>query len=162
MQPRLGNGKCFRLLHLGVGFLLVGSFGCASLSEVHRKSNPTPRESMVGTWIGLTEDEAYFYRLTLEEDGTGVCGTYFFYAGKISFYRIRWTYLVGKHAYGDLKVEVENDAPEHRGDLVTLSGKASHWRLLLTAHGKRWSRELLLWNEATFERAREELEQRIE
>jgi hypothetical protein len=99
------------------------------------------REHLVGTWIGLTEDELQMIRLILSSDGKGVIGFSFLDERPCVFRVTSWVY-----DKGTIDIDLEESTarcPIDRG----FEGVARGSAIELTVKGQQWKRKASLRRE---------------
>lgn len=133
--------------------LLLALFlaGCQSAAEKTRGFLRPP--GLSGPWIGLSADGLTWYRLDLEEEGTGSCAT----TGreKALFRARRWSATDD----GTLTVSLEMvEGPPDAARRLVLQGRYEPARLELVAQERH---SLILWRENDLLAAREQMLKRM-
>jgi len=96
------------------------------------------RQEVARVWVGLSEDELYLVRVSLEESGEGLAG-YVFGDEEPRIFKIRaWTY--GRKAI-TIPLEPIGDSAQ---ETPTLSGEVIGESMELTMKGSGWSRRVEL------------------
>ena len=111
---------------------------CAS----KRPSYPT-MEKIADTWIGFNEDDLYYYRLTLNTNGTGICANTFV-NDPARLYRVTQWDLNGYNIGISLEPIDANAEP------IWMKGETTGWHLNLKIGGKtlKWKRDLKMYRES--------------
>lgn len=128
------------------GFLVAVFLSSHSHSLLARKIvGPPTREEVATTWIGVSEDELYLFRLVLYSEGEGSIG-YVFAQDKPTIYPISsWHYENGA-------IEIDTDFPPGIEDWKgPLKGEVTPRDMTLQMSGQGWSRSIFLRREAEFE-----------
>jgi hypothetical protein len=131
-----------------LAFLLAG---CGSFKAEPGVLRPP---GLAGPWIGLSADGLTWYRLELDEEGTGACAT----AGKEAalFRARRWSVT----DEGALTVSLEMvEGPPDAARILVLHGRYEPARLELVAQERH---SLTLWRENDLLAAREKMARRME
>lgn len=131
-------------------FLLavVAITGCMSGAM---KEAMQPR-ALATTWIGPSEDGGTWYRLDLDDEGTGMCATA--KGSETALYRVRrWS----DDASMIVHLEVV-DGPPHAARLLEMRGRSEIWRLDLVVEGRH---SVTLWRESDLLAARKGLLERM-
>lgn len=128
--------------------LLLMLAGCASgpMKEAMRPAG------LDATWIGLAADGVTWYRLDLDDEGTGSCATT--KGAETSLYRVRrWA------DDGGMTVHLEiADGPPDAPRLLELRGRAETARLDLTVEGRH---SVTFWRENDLIAARNRMRERM-
>jgi hypothetical protein len=115
------------------------------------KEAMAPRALAVA-WIGLSADGGTWYRLDLDDEGTGSCATT--KGSETSLYRVRrWTDDGGMTVH----LEIVEGAPD-AARLLELRGRAETARLELVVEGRH---SVTFWREADLIAARNRLKERM-
>ena len=119
---------------------------------------PEPKiEDISDTWIGPCENDLYYFRLTLERDGTGLCSK-------------AWTdqpaqlYKVTKWTLKEYDIEIELTPIDSEAEQIWLKGTADGWHLNLEFGGMKndWKRKLMLSRESSLIERMERVKKRME
>jgi hypothetical protein len=107
-----------------------------SAAAAQKRIRPLSHDDIAQTWIGISEDELYIYRLNLSADGTGR-GAYVFSDGAAKLFKIAsWSY----DSKRIVMVASPGDADE-RG-IKSLEGTIVGVAMELSARGDGWSRKV--------------------
>jgi len=107
-----------------------------SLGSEQKRIRPLSRDAVAQTWIGISEDELYLFRLVLSPDGTGRGAYVFGDDAPRSFAIASWT-------YDSKRVSMFADAGGDTERRVTrLDGTLTGVAMDLTVSGDGWSRRL--------------------
>ena len=116
--------------------------------------DPPKIEELTDTWIGYTNDDLNFYRVTLRKDGTGLCA-FVFVREPAQLYEItKWT-IKGLDIKFTLK-PIDADA-----EPIYMHGRADGWQLYLTVGGEGWARDLKLRRQSDVESALKRVTERM-
>jgi hypothetical protein len=131
-----------------LALLLLLVAGC--MSNVMRES-AAPRALAVA-WIGLSADGGTWYRLELDDEGTGTCATA--KGQETALYRVRrWS----NEAEMTVHLEIA-DGPPDAARLLELRGRSETWRLDLVVEGRH---SVTLWRESDLIAARNRMRERM-
>jgi len=127
--------------------LVVALAGCQAAME--RILHPP---ALAATWIGLSADGLTWYRLDLDDEGTGMCATA--KGSEMALYRVRrWS------DEGEMTIHLEiADGPPAAARRLELRGRSEAARLDLVAEGLH---SLTLWRERDLLAARERMAGRM-
>lgn len=127
-----------------VWILVLVLAGCASGAARSVLKPP----AVGATWIGVASDGRTWYRLALDEEGTGLAATT---AGRdTAFYRVRRWADAGEVTVHLELAEGAPDAPPR----LDLRGSSKGWRLDLVVEGRH---SVTLWREDDLLKARERM-----
>ena len=142
--------KILRIITTAAALLAVTS-GCAILSPDHKRASPPAVDQVSGIWCGYTGDELAFYRLELNNDGTGWCASAYLPDTCLN--------SSGTHQYRIQKWELDQRRISFvltpvtaSSEPIYLKGIASCRLLQLEVGGTSlvWSRSLLMRPESNF------------
>jgi hypothetical protein len=123
--------------------------GCASAASEKVAAILPP--GLAATWLGLSSDGPTYYRLDLDDEGTGSCAIA--KGAQTTLYRARWS------ERDELVVHLEVvDGPPDAARLLELRGRARASELTLAVEGRH---SLTLWRERDLLAAREKLAARM-
>jgi hypothetical protein len=115
------------------------------------KAAMAPRALAVA-WIGQSADGGTWYRLELDDEGTGACATA--KGQETALYRVRrWSNEAGMTIHLEIA-----DGPPDAARLLELRGRAETWRLDLVVEGRH---SVTLWREDDLVRARNRMKERM-
>jgi len=118
--------------------------GCASGMKQAGALAP----ALATAWIGVASDGLTWYRLELDDNGTGTGATT--KGQKTAFYRVRrWSDADGMTVHMEVA-----DGPADAPRRLDLSGSASSWRLELAVEGRH---TVTLWREEDLLAARDRM-----
>ena len=140
-------------LYIAAGVALIAVLtSCVS----KRPSYPTV-DNIAHTWIGFNEDDLYYYRLTLNTNGTGICANTFVNDPARLYSVTHWT-LNGYNIDISLKPIDANAEP------IWMKGKTAGGRLNLEIGGKtlKWKRKLKMYIESDVHDKYEKVKARME
>ena len=130
--------------------LIVGVLSVLSLvglgAPAAKKMPPPTREELATTWVGVTEDDLYMFRLELAKDGGGRLAYAFVDSEPRVFPVQRWTLT-------DRTIAI-SVGPDHSGPGTVLRGQgsASGAALSLVLEGPDWSRHAEFRRESALEK----------
>ncbi len=101
------------------------------------------REEVATTWIGLSEDELYMFRITLEKSGGGVVAYGFLDENPVVLNVRSWSYDPQANPHIVIRL-----SPEPSG-IVQLTGDVIGTRLELQVAKADWKRRVFLRQEST-------------
>lgn len=124
--------------------LTIGAAETASaVSE--KRMKPLSKEEVAQVWIGLSEDELYILRLSLDESGRGEAAYVFVDQPPRLFSIQSWTYRGG---HIEMVLEAADDS---KLEVPTLKGAVIGSSMKLTMSGQGWNRRVELRLEAALE-----------
>jgi len=117
---------------LVLALLLAGCQSGGRMAEAWRSS------ALATTWIGVASDGLTWYRLALDDEGTGTAATT--KGQQTAFYRVRrWS------STGEMTVHLElSDGAPDAPSRLDLRGPSKSWRLDLAVEGRH---TVTLWRE---------------
>lgn len=111
--------------------------------SARRTIGPPSHEEVATTWVGLSEDELYLFRIVLTPDGNGSVG-YVFAQNEPRVFRVSsWTYRAGL-----VSIEIASEDKDWDG---LLEGEVNPVRMTLSMSGHDWSFPIFLRREAELE-----------
>ena len=117
-----------------------------------KKPRPLTLEEIAQTWVGISEDELYLVRMSLNRDGTGQ-GAYVFQDEPPMVFRV----VSWKYDQKSIEIVV---LPQESGkgflESGHMSGSVMGYAMTLGISGHRWKLKLNMRPEAVFERRWEE------
>ncbi len=147
MRPNLLSGL---VCLLGIFFC-----GCGGLRPVDKEPIPPTESELLGTWVGLTEDDLCSFRISLRAGGLGLCA---YACGQSP--RLLAVEKWGMQGPG---IEVSLAPIDADPNCVTnISGRAYATIMKVIVFGKGWRRELALRREDDLERQAAMLKSRME
>ena len=111
-----------------------------------KKIGPPPLEEVASTWVGLSKNELYLFRLFLTLDGKGSVGYVFLDQEPRILALSSWQYSRGRI---EIEAEFKPGAEKWDGPMI---GSVNHREMTLRISGKGWSRSISLRREAELER----------
>jgi len=119
--------------------------GCTAPRTSEKKPLPVTAPELAGTWVGLTEDGIYYFRIELEAHGKGRCA-YVYHHDKATLLAIdEWSTEAGK-----IKVRPSPIDPDPN-QIASISGSAHASIIDASVLGKGWRRNLVLRREDDLE-----------
>jgi hypothetical protein len=131
-------GRCGVAAGLSTATIVIWLVLTAQPLFPSKKVPPSTRAEVAQTWIGITEDELYLFRLELHLDGTGL-GAYVYVDEEPHVFRVAsWT--IDQYEVA-IKVSDMGWSRNHVGEL---KGKVVGYQMNLLIGGHDWHRRLWL------------------
>lgn len=120
--------------------------GCQTPPVAGKKPMPVSDADLLGTWVGLTEDDLDYFRIDLRPGGKGLCAYVYAHNEARLSTVTNWGTRDGKI---QIAVSPIDDDPNQ---VTKLTGSAYMTMMELTVVGKGWQRRLVLRREDDMER----------
>lgn len=130
-------------LAISIAAVLASGLFCNATGKPLRQLS---RDEVAVTWVGLSDDELYMFRVALHADGSGV-GSFRFVDDPVRRFRIQeWSYELDR-----ISIRVDPVEAAALG-FAELRGTLRGWKMVLTLSGRGYEQKISLRQEAHLER----------